>query len=64
MKFSPLNIKDEESIIDLIFIIDNCLQFAEDQDVKCRDFDGPDDDNNEENEQAFNEMIRECSNQG
>ena len=63
VKFSPLNIKDEESINDLMMIIDNCLQFAEDQDVKCRDFDDAEDDN-QGDEQAFNEMIRDCSNQG
>jgi len=48
VKFCPLNIKDEESIVDLMFIIDNCLQFAEDQDVKCHDFEAPDEDDNQE----------------
>ncbi|XP_067119376.1 LOW QUALITY PROTEIN: GPN-loop GTPase 3 [Centruroides vittatus] len=38
VKFQPLNIKDEESIYDLLFSIDNAIQYGEDLDVKVKDF--------------------------
>ncbi len=48
MRFLPLNIKNEESIADIKLTIDNTIQYGEDEDVKVRDFDGPED--NELNE--------------
>ena len=44
VKFSPLNIKDDESISDLLFTIDNCIQYGEDQEVRVQDFDPPEED--------------------
>lgn len=34
VKFTPLNVTDEESINDNLLIIDNVLQYGEDQEVK------------------------------
>lgn len=45
VRFLPLNIKDEESIADIKLTIDNTIQYGEDSDVKTRDFDEPDEDN-------------------
>lgn len=43
VRFTPFNIDDEESISDVLFTIDNIIQFGEDNDVKVRDdFDPPD----------------------
>ncbi|XP_034934527.1 GPN-loop GTPase 3 [Chelonus insularis] len=39
VRFYPLNIKDEESITNIKVIIDNTIQFGEEEDVKTRDFD-------------------------
>ncbi|XP_055850049.1 GPN-loop GTPase 3 [Episyrphus balteatus] len=48
VRFVPLNVDDEESVQDLLMQIDNVIQYGEDADVKIRDFDPPeeDDDNN------------------
>lgn len=45
VRFHPLNIKNEESIGDVLLTIDNIIQFGEDADVKTYDFDYPDDGN-------------------
>lgn len=42
VRFIPLNINDEESISDLLLIIDNVIQYGEDMDVKTKDFEQPD----------------------
>lgn len=42
VKFMPLNIKVEESIGDLLLVIDNAIQYGEDLDVKTHDFDQAD----------------------
>lgn len=55
VKFAPLNIKDEESVTDLLYIIDNCMQYGEDRDVKTADFDMPDDNGEEGNDDGFGE---------
>lgn len=47
VRFIPLNINDEESISDLLLIIDNVIQFGEDADVRMRDFDPPEDENDD-----------------
>lgn len=45
VRFTPLNIKDEENIADVLLTIDNIIQYGEDVDVKIRDdFDPPEDD--------------------
>ncbi|KAG5330713.1 GPN3 GTPase, partial [Acromyrmex charruanus] len=48
VRFLPLNIKNEESIADIKLTIDNTIQYGEDEDVRVRDFDEPED--NELNE--------------
>lgn len=45
VRFYPLNIKDEESMADIKLTIDNIIQYGEDSDVKVRDFDEPDEEN-------------------
>lgn len=47
VRFTPLNLNDEESINDLLLIIDNIIQYGEDADVKQKDFDEGDEDNDE-----------------
>ncbi|KAG7208759.1 hypothetical protein KM043_014954 [Ampulex compressa] len=47
VRFYPLNIKDEESIADIILTIDNIIQYGEDADVKMKDFDEPGEDDAE-----------------
>lgn len=44
VKFFPLDITNEENILDLLTMIDNTIQFGEDADVKTNDFDYPDKD--------------------
>jgi hypothetical protein len=41
IKFMPINIFDEESLNDVLLSVDNAIQYAEEQDVKVRDFDEP-----------------------
>lgn len=48
VRFSPLNLNDEESIADLLLIIDNIIQYGEDGDVKQRDFEEPDPEDNDD----------------
>lgn len=38
VRFTPLNLKDQESISDVLITIDNILQYGEDLDVKTKDF--------------------------
>lgn len=45
VRFTPLNIEDEENVADLLLTIDNIIQYGEDCDVKVReDFDPPEGD--------------------
>ena len=53
VKFVPLNIKDEESLSNILFVVDNCIQFGEDQEVKVSDFDPPEED--EEDDDGYGE---------
>lgn len=39
VRFTPLNLKDNENLADVLTTIDNVLQYGEDQDVKTKDFD-------------------------
>lgn len=41
VRFFPLNIKDHECISDLLLTIDNIIQYGEEADVRTRDFDPP-----------------------
>lgn len=55
VRFIPLNLTDEESIADLMLIVDNIIQYGEDADVKVHDFDEPDpEDNDNEPPECFN----------
>ncbi|OXU22904.1 hypothetical protein TSAR_012845 [Trichomalopsis sarcophagae] len=47
VRFLPLNIKDEESIADVKLTVDNIIQYGEEEDVRMRDFDEPDPDEDE-----------------
>jgi len=54
VRFVPLNVNDDESIEDLLLQIDNVIQYGEDCDVKIRDFDPPEEEeDNEINENGF-----------
>ncbi|XP_018580254.1 GPN-loop GTPase 3 [Anoplophora glabripennis] len=44
VRFIPLNLKDHESIGDVLITIDNVIQFGEDQDVKTKDYEEADED--------------------
>jgi len=44
VKFFPLDITDEENIQDLLILIDNTIQYGEDQDVRTKDFEYEDKD--------------------
>lgn len=46
VRFTPLNLKDQESISDVLITIDNILQYGEDLDVKTKDFE--DDEGNDD----------------
>lgn len=48
VRFIPLNIADEESIADLLLTIDNIIQYGEDSDVKMKDQEPPEDDNDDD----------------
>ncbi|XP_014242422.1 GPN-loop GTPase 3 [Cimex lectularius] len=48
VRFFPLNLKDEENMADLQLTIANVIQYGEESDVKTRDFDYPEEDNNVE----------------
>lgn len=45
VRFTPLNLKDNENVGDVLVTIDNVLQYGEDQDIRTRDFDYPDEEN-------------------
>lgn len=44
VRFIPIDLRNEESIADVLLTIDNILQYGEDADVKTRDFEYQDDD--------------------
>lgn len=44
VRFLPLNIKDEQNVADIKLAIDVIIQYGEDEDVRTRDFDEPNDD--------------------
>lgn len=48
VKFFPIDLTDEESISDILITIDNTIQYGEDADVKVRDFDEAEEQDNDE----------------
>lgn len=42
VRFYPLNIRDEQSVADILLMIDLIIQYGEDSDVKAVDFEEPD----------------------
>lgn len=42
VRFTPLNLNDEENIADVLLTIDNIIQYGEDADTKTKDFEQPD----------------------
>lgn len=48
VKFFPLDITNEENVQDLLIFVDNTIQYGEDLEVKTRDFDYPDRDDEDE----------------
>lgn len=55
VRFTPLNINDEENIGDLLLMIDNVIQYGEDADVKTRDFDPPEPDDADDDDVKYYE---------
>lgn len=55
VRFTPLNLNDEESIADLLLIIDNMIQYGEDADIKQRDFEEPDETDEVDPNQCYND---------
>jgi GPN-loop GTPase len=52
VKFSPLDINDEDSINDILCIIDNIIQYGEDLDVKePKEYDRDEIDNEENDDE-------------
>lgn len=47
VRFYPLNIKKEGNLADILLTIDNAIQYGEDADVKMRDFDPPEEEDND-----------------
>lgn len=47
VKFIPLNLRDHENIGDVLIMIDNVIQFGEDQDVKMKDYAEPENDDDD-----------------
>lgn len=54
VKFQPLDVSDEDSINDILLVIDNILQYGEDKDVKePKEIEEKDEPNQNENEIDF-----------
>ncbi|XP_028138871.1 GPN-loop GTPase 3 [Diabrotica virgifera virgifera] len=47
VKFIPLNLKNLESINDVLITIDNVIQYGEDQDIRTKDFEEKEEDDND-----------------
>ncbi|XP_046655734.1 GPN-loop GTPase 3-like [Daphnia pulicaria] len=54
IKFAPLNITDEDNLANILFMVDNCMQFGEDRDIKMAEFDAPDEED-EDNDDGYEE---------
>ncbi|XP_062563646.1 GPN-loop GTPase 3 [Armigeres subalbatus] len=55
VRFTPLNINDEENIADLLLMIDNVIQYGEDADVKTTDFDAQEPDDEDDVEKYYHD---------
>ncbi|XP_019545526.3 GPN-loop GTPase 3 [Aedes albopictus] len=55
VRFTPLNINDEENIADLLLMIDNVIQYGEDADVKTTDFDPPEEEDDDDVEKYYHD---------
>ncbi|XP_075231770.1 GPN-loop GTPase 3 [Lycorma delicatula] len=53
VRFIPIDLRDEESISNVLLTIDNILQYGEDADVKTREFEYPDEDDLEGRSEDF-----------
>lgn len=49
VKFFPLNIKSNENVADILMMIDNAIQYGEERDIKTKDFEYPDEDDEGDN---------------
>lgn len=58
MRFTPLNLNEEESISDMLMHIDNIIQYGEDGDTKTKDFEQPDPDENDGEIDYSNYWVR------
>lgn len=47
VRFYPFDIRDEENIADIMLTIDNIIQYGEDADVKTKDFEYNDPEDND-----------------
>lgn len=54
VRFTPLDIEDEESINDVLMLIDNVIQYGEDFDVRTKEFEEPDEDDEVPDGDDFN----------
>ena len=54
IKFMPVNIFDEDGLNDVFLAVNNAIQFDEDQEIKIRDFDEPEVDQERDNEDNDN----------
>jgi len=50
VKFFPLDITNEENVQDLLVMVDNTVQYGEDLDVRTRDFEYPDKEDDDDDE--------------
>ena len=56
VKFQPLDVSDEDSINDILLVIDNIIQYGEDLDVKePKDFERDEDDEDKESGERDND---------
>ena len=59
VRFVPLNITKEESLEEIILQIGNTIQYGEDDDVRTKDFEYPDEDQEEtENVRELEKFFR------
>ncbi|CAG2115543.1 unnamed protein product, partial [Medioppia subpectinata] len=57
IKFMPISVLDEDSLNDILITVDNVVQFDEEQDVKVRDFDEPEVNENDDNNFVLSSML-------
>lgn len=57
VRYVPLNINKEESLMDVLIQTDFALQYGEDSDVKTKDFEYPDADDDEKTWNGDKEIL-------